>query len=146
MTAVAQDARGQARNRELALERLRDRLAAALRGRGRAGRRGRPPPRAGGASSQKRRASERKRARRRPVPRTDDSARSELSREARRAPRRSALAWAVVFLVLAFAGGGGTDRCPTPETGAASNQAGTAMLSPGALLRGRVSGWSTATP
>jgi ribosome-associated protein len=30
ITAVAQDARGQARNRELALERLRDRLAAAL--------------------------------------------------------------------------------------------------------------------
>jgi ribosome-associated protein len=29
-SAVAQDARGQARNRELALERLRDRLAAAL--------------------------------------------------------------------------------------------------------------------
>jgi ribosome-associated protein len=31
VTAVAQDARGQARNRELALERLRDRLASALR-------------------------------------------------------------------------------------------------------------------
>ncbi|MGH2989832.1 MAG: alternative ribosome rescue aminoacyl-tRNA hydrolase ArfB [Solirubrobacterales bacterium] len=30
LSAVAQDARGQARNRELALERLRDRLAAAL--------------------------------------------------------------------------------------------------------------------
>jgi ribosome-associated protein len=30
LTAVAQDARGQARNRELALERLRSRLAAAL--------------------------------------------------------------------------------------------------------------------
>jgi ribosome-associated protein len=30
VTAVAQDGRGQARNRELALERLRDRLAAAL--------------------------------------------------------------------------------------------------------------------
>jgi ribosome-associated protein len=30
VTAVAQDARGQSRNRELALERLRDRLAAAL--------------------------------------------------------------------------------------------------------------------
>jgi ribosome-associated protein len=30
VTAVAQDARGQARNRELALERLRDRLARAL--------------------------------------------------------------------------------------------------------------------
>jgi ribosome-associated protein len=30
VTAVAQDARGQARNRELALERLRDRLASAL--------------------------------------------------------------------------------------------------------------------
>ena len=31
MTAVAQDTRSQARNRELALERLRSRLAAALR-------------------------------------------------------------------------------------------------------------------
>lgn len=31
VTAVAQDTRSQARNRELALERLRDRLAAALR-------------------------------------------------------------------------------------------------------------------
>ncbi len=30
LTAIAQDARSQARNRELALERLRDRLAAAL--------------------------------------------------------------------------------------------------------------------
>jgi ribosome-associated protein len=66
VTAVAQDARGQARNRETALERLRERLAAALK-----------PRRARHATSptpasrrrrleQKRRISERKKARRRP--------------------------------------------------------------------------------
>src|SRR4051812_37347725 len=66
VTAVAQDARGQARNRELALERLRRRLRAALSV---------PRPRrrtTPTATSRerrldaKRRASERKRARRRP--------------------------------------------------------------------------------
>lgn len=66
VTAVAQDARGQARNRELALERLRRRLRAAL-----AVPRPRRPtkPTAGGRErrlSEKRRAAERKRARRRP--------------------------------------------------------------------------------
>ncbi len=66
VTAVAQDARGQARNRELALERLRERLAAALRPR-----RPRHATRPTAASrrrrvEQKRRTSERKRARRRP--------------------------------------------------------------------------------
>jgi ribosome-associated protein len=66
VTAVAQDARSQARNRELALERLRDRLAAALKVR-------RPRhatrPTAGSRErrlSSKRRTSEVKRARRRP--------------------------------------------------------------------------------
>ncbi|HEY6771982.1 MAG TPA: alternative ribosome rescue aminoacyl-tRNA hydrolase ArfB [Solirubrobacterales bacterium] len=67
VTAVAQDARSQARNRELALERLREKLAGGLR---------RPKPRRPTKPSrsarerrleQKRRTSERK-ARRRPPP------------------------------------------------------------------------------
>ena len=67
VTAVAQDARGQARNRELALERLRERLGAALRPR-----RPRHATRPTAASrrrrlEQKRRTSERKHARRRPA-------------------------------------------------------------------------------
>jgi ribosome-associated protein len=66
--AVAQDARSQARNRELALERLRRRLSAAL---------ATPRPRAATRPTQasvrrrleqKRRQSQRKRARRRPEP------------------------------------------------------------------------------
>jgi ribosome-associated protein len=66
VTAVAQDARSQARNRELALERLREKLADGLR---------RPKPRRPTKPSraarerrleQKRRTSDRKRARRRP--------------------------------------------------------------------------------
>jgi ribosome-associated protein len=66
VTAVAQDARSQARNRELALERLREKLAAGLR---------RPKPRRPTKPSraarerrleQKRRTSERKRQRRPP--------------------------------------------------------------------------------
>jgi ribosome-associated protein len=69
VTAVAQDARSQARNRELALERLREKLEAGLR---------RPKPRRPTKPSraarqrrldQKRRTSERKAQRRRP---TDD--------------------------------------------------------------------------
>jgi ribosome-associated protein len=64
--AIAQDTRSQARNRELALERLRGRLEDALRPRKR--RRATRPSR--GARErrleQKRRQSERKRARRRP--------------------------------------------------------------------------------
>jgi ribosome-associated protein len=55
VTAVAQDARSQARNRELALERLRERLAAAL---------ARPRPRRPTrptADSRRRRASEKQR-------------------------------------------------------------------------------------
>jgi ribosome-associated protein len=66
VTAVAQDARSQARNRELALARLRDRLAAALKVR-RPRRATRPT--AGSRErrlSSKRRTSEVKRARRRP--------------------------------------------------------------------------------
>ena len=68
LTAVAQDARSQSRNRELALERLRARLAAAL-----AVPRARRPTKPTKASRQrrlesKRRASQRKRARRRPSP------------------------------------------------------------------------------
>ena len=66
VTAVAQDARSQARNRELALERLREKLAASLT---------RPKPRRPTRPSragrqrrleQKRRTSERKARRRRP--------------------------------------------------------------------------------
>jgi ribosome-associated protein len=66
VTAVAQDARSQARNRELALERLREKLAEGLR---------RPKPRRATKPSraakerrldQKRRRSERKAQRRRP--------------------------------------------------------------------------------
>ena len=66
VTAVAQDARSQSRNRELALERLAERIAAALR----VPRRRRPtrPTRASRERrlEQKRRAGERKRGRRRP--------------------------------------------------------------------------------
>src|SRR5213076_3141335 len=67
VTAVAQDARGQARNRELALERLRQRLATALHVP-----RSRRPTKPTKASRErrlerKRRASERKAARRRPA-------------------------------------------------------------------------------
>jgi ribosome-associated protein len=68
VTAVAQDTRGQARNRELALERLRDKLAAGLR----VERRRRPTRPARAARERrledKRRRSQRKRARRRPGP------------------------------------------------------------------------------
>jgi ribosome-associated protein len=68
VTAVAQDARGQARNRELALQRLAAKLAAGLRTQ-----RSRRPTRPTRASrqrrlEQKRRQGERKRARRRPPP------------------------------------------------------------------------------
>ena len=66
VSAVAQDARGQARNRELALQRLAEKLAAALREE-----RPRRPTQPSRAATerrldQKRRAGERKRARRRP--------------------------------------------------------------------------------
>jgi ribosome-associated protein len=66
VSAVAQDARSQARNRELALERLRERIAGALKPR-----RPRRPTRPSRASreqrlAEKRRASERKRERRAP--------------------------------------------------------------------------------
>ena len=68
VSASAQDTRSQARNRELALERLRERLADGL-----AVRRPRRPTRPGRASRErrlegKRRRSQAKRARRRPVP------------------------------------------------------------------------------
>jgi ribosome-associated protein len=68
VVAVAQDARSQSRNRELALERLAARLAAALRVPRR--RRQTRPTRASRERrlDQKRRAGERKRARRRPPP------------------------------------------------------------------------------
>jgi ribosome-associated protein len=66
VSAVAQDARGQARNRELALERLGEKLAQGLR----VQRRRRPtrPSRAARERrlEQKRRTAERKRSRRRP--------------------------------------------------------------------------------
>jgi ribosome-associated protein len=66
VTAIAQDSRSQARNRELAVERLRERVAAALRPRKR-----RRPTKASAAARQrrldaKRRRSEVKRQRRRP--------------------------------------------------------------------------------
>ena len=56
VTAVAQDTRGQARNRELALERLRDRLDGALQARAARARPTRPTRRgaARGALEQKR--------------------------------------------------------------------------------------------
>jgi ribosome-associated protein len=67
VTAVAQDTRGQTRNRELALRRLAEKLAAALR----VPRRRRPtrPTRSSRERrlTQKRRAGERKRSRRRPA-------------------------------------------------------------------------------
>ena len=67
VTAVAQDARSQARNRELALERLAEKLAAGLKRPKR-----RRPTRPGRAAKerrleQKRRTSQRKQQRRRPV-------------------------------------------------------------------------------
>src|SRR4051812_49903316 len=66
VTAVAQDARGQARNRELALERLGERLATALHVP--RSRRATQPTKASRERrlEQKRRISERKAARRRP--------------------------------------------------------------------------------
>jgi ribosome-associated protein len=68
LTAVAQEARGQARNRELALQRLAQKIAAGLRVRRR--RRATRPTRASRARrlEQKRRTGERKRARRPPTP------------------------------------------------------------------------------
>ena len=66
VTAVSQDSRGQARNRAIALERLRDRLAGALVPR----KRRRPTKPGRGARERrlesKRRQSQRKKARRRP--------------------------------------------------------------------------------
>ena len=66
LVAVAQDSRSQARNRELALERLRERLAAALAVQ--RPRRATKPSRAAKQRrlDRKRRASDRKRLRRRP--------------------------------------------------------------------------------
>jgi ribosome-associated protein len=66
VTAVAQDARGQARNRELALERLRERLSKALHVQ--RSRRATKPTKASRERrlESKRRASERKATRRRP--------------------------------------------------------------------------------
>lgn len=71
VTAVAQDTRSQARNRELALERLRDRLAGALERR--RPRRATRPGRAAGERrlATKRRRSEIKEGRRRPPPDSD---------------------------------------------------------------------------
>jgi ribosome-associated protein len=67
VTAVAQDTRGQARNRELALQRLAEKIAAGLR----APRRRRPtkPTRASRRRrlEQKRRTAQRKQARQRPM-------------------------------------------------------------------------------
>ena len=68
VTAVAQDARGQARNRELALERLRDRLATAL-----ATPRKRRPTRPSRAASERRLADKRARSQRKRERRPPDS-------------------------------------------------------------------------
>jgi ribosome-associated protein len=57
VTAVAQDSRSQARNRELAVERLRERVAAALRPRKR-----RRPTKATSASRERRLATKRRRS------------------------------------------------------------------------------------
>ncbi len=67
IAAVSQDARGQSRNRELALQRLAEKIAAGLRVPRR--RRATKPSRAARARrlEQKRRTGERKRARRRPA-------------------------------------------------------------------------------
>jgi ribosome-associated protein len=67
VTAVSQEARGQARNREIALRRLADKLAAGLRPR--RSRRATRPSRAARERrlEQKRRVGQRKRARRNPV-------------------------------------------------------------------------------
>lgn len=67
VTAVAQESRGQARNRDLALRRLAEKLAAALRPQRR--RRPTKPSRAARQRrlDQKRRVGERKRGRRRPA-------------------------------------------------------------------------------
>ncbi len=71
MVAVAQDARSQARNRELALERLRERIAAGL-SRPRPRRATRPTLASGERRlAAKRRASERKGTRRPPRPDED---------------------------------------------------------------------------
>jgi ribosome-associated protein len=70
VTAVAQDSRSQARNRELAIERLRERIAAALRPRKR-----RKPTKATRASRERRIAAKRRRSdlkRSRRAPRTED--------------------------------------------------------------------------
>ena len=67
VTAVAQDARSQARNRELAVERLQERIAAALRPRKRRRPTRATAPRASAASQSKRRRSETKRNRGRPA-------------------------------------------------------------------------------
>ena len=68
IAAVSQEARGQARNRELALQRLAEKIAAGLKVRRR--RRATKPSRAARQRrlEQKRRASERKRDRRPPAP------------------------------------------------------------------------------
>jgi len=67
VTAVSQEARGQARNREIALRRLADKIAAGLRPR--RARRATRPTRAARQRrlEQKRRVAQRKRARRNPV-------------------------------------------------------------------------------
>jgi ribosome-associated protein len=72
VTAVAQDARGQARNRELALERLRERLSKALHVP--RSRRATKPTKASRERrlDAKRRASQRKAARRRPPSSSSD--------------------------------------------------------------------------
>lgn len=68
VTAVAQEARGQARNREMALERLREKLARALAAPKPRRRTRRPRAAAERRLAEKRIRSQRKRERRRPPP------------------------------------------------------------------------------
>ena len=98
VTATAQDTRSQARNRELALERLRDRLEAALHVR-----RARRPSRPSAAARRRRAGAEAAHLR------AQAGAPAPGRRRRLTMSSRSAGFWVAVFLVLAFAGGGGLD-------------------------------------
>src|SRR4029450_10850073 len=89
LRAVAQDERSQARNRELAIERLADALREALKGEGRR----RPKkPRGGARSSPGNPTRARPRWARRPGPSAGDSRASPCARRAARSPRGRAQA------------------------------------------------------
>ena len=99
VTATAQDTRSQARNRELALERLRDRLEGALHVRPRAP--AHPAQRRGAAAPAGAEAAHVRAQAGAPAP--------GRGRSLSRCRPASAGFWVAVFLVLAFAGGGGLD-------------------------------------